>query len=155
LTLFLLERGRLSRPLLYLSSYIKRHRNEYYELLQLVRTQGDNASWLRFFLTAVKETAEGALRQADSLLALRDDNKAKLGSEHRAVVLLDELFINPYITVARAAERLGVSPPTADKTIAHLVKAGMLEEVTGRTWGRTWVAKPILRAIQDQPTDNK
>jgi Fic family protein len=155
ITLFLLERGRLSKPLLYLSSYIERHRNEYYDLLQLVRTKGDATSWLRFFLTAVKETAEGALRQANSLLALREVAKTRLASEHRAAVLLDELFINPYVTVARASERLGVSSPTADKTISRLVKAGMLEEITGRSWGRTWVAKPILRAIQEQPPEDQ
>jgi Fic family protein len=153
ITLFLLERGRLSKPLLYLSSYIERHRDEYYELLQRVRTHGEAAGWLRFFLTAVKETAKGALRQADSLLALRDNTKNELGSEHRAVALLDELFINPYVTVTRAAERLSVSPPTADKTISRLVQAGMLQEVTGRTWGRTWVARPILRAIQETPQE--
>ena len=66
------------------------------------------------------------------------------------MMLLDELFINPYTTVARAAKGLGVTSPTAYKTIGLLEKAGMLKEVTGREWGRIWVAKPILNVI-DEP----
>src|SRR5439155_15495394 len=60
ITLFFVERGRLSQPLLYLSSYIEAHRQEYYESLQRVRTHGDWLSWLRFFITGVTEIATEA-----------------------------------------------------------------------------------------------
>jgi Fic family protein len=149
ITLFLIERGRLSKPLLYLSSYIEKHKDDYYRLLQRVRTHGDWSGWLRYFLVAVRDTARGAIRQGQAMLKLRDEYRAKLGSQHRALTLLDDLFINPYVTVARAAERLGVTPPTARKTIAILEspKVKMLEEVTGRGWGRMWVAAPIFKAV--------
>jgi Fic family protein len=148
ITLFLLERGRLSRPLLYLSSYFERHRRDYYELLQGIRTNGDWRSWLVYFLTAVRETASAALKQGNALLAVREQARAKLTGKHRAAALLDELFINPYITVARAAELLKVSDTTADKTIRLLSDLKMLHERTGRTWGRIWVARPILDVIE-------
>jgi len=63
--------------------------------------------------------------------------------------LLDELFVNPYTTVGRAAKHLGVSAPTATRTIRLLETARMLEEDTGREWGRVWLARPILKAVEE------
>lgn len=148
ITLFLVERKRLSKPLLYLSDYIERHRTDYYELLQRIRTHGDWDGWLRYFLVAVRDTSRSAIKQGRAILELRDQYRSRLEKKHRALTLLDDLFINPYTTVARAAERLGVTSPTASKTIRVLEDAGMLAEATGREWGRIWVAKPILKAVQ-------
>lgn len=148
-TLFLIERERLSKPLLYLSSYIEQHRDEYYARLQRIRTHGEWAEWLRFFLAAVRDTARSAIAQSQAILALRERFRARLGKEHKALALLDELFVNPYTTVARAGEHLGVTAPTAAKTIGILEKANMLEEATGGKWGRIWLARPILKAVDD------
>ncbi len=148
ITLFLIERGRLSQPLLYLSDYVERHRQDYYELLQRVRTDGDWTGWLMFFLSGVEETAREAVGRAGTLTDLREEFRARLTSSPRAVALLDQLFVNPYVTVARAAELLRVSNPTARQAVAALQKCGMLEEVTGRTWGRLYLARPILSAIE-------
>lgn len=147
ITLFLIERGRLSQPLLYLSSYIEQHKADYYALLQRIRAHGDWSSWLRYFLAAIRDTSRSAIEQSQSILKLRERYRQKLRKEHRALALLDELFINPYTTAARAADKLGVSPPTASKTIRVLEKIGMLREVTGREWARVWVARPILKAV--------
>ncbi|MBX3409783.1 MAG: Fic family protein [Phycisphaeraceae bacterium] len=147
ITLFLIERKRLSKPLLYLSSYIEQHKSEYYELLQAIRIEGDWTRWYRFFLTAVRETARSAIEQADALLKLRDEYRDQFKKQHRELSMIDDLFVNPFTTVARAASRLDVTQPTASKTIDKLVKAGMLREATGREWGRVWVAHPILMAV--------
>lgn len=149
LTLFLIERGRLTQPLLYLSEYIERHRQDYYELLQRVRTHGDWQGWIMFFLAGVADTATKAVAQAGRLMDLREEYRARLRTTPRAVELLDELFTNPYITVARAASALGVSNPTARQAVAALEKAGMLEEVSGRAWGKLYLAHPIMRVIED------
>ena len=147
IALFLIERGRLSKPLLYVSSHIEQHRDEYYACLQRIRTHADWPAWLRFFLVAVRDTARNAIDQSQVIVELRDKLRARLAREHRAQALLDELFVNPYTTVARAAEHLGVSSPTAASTIRVLEKAKLLEEATGREWGRVWVARPILAAV--------
>lgn len=146
--LFLIERGRLSKPLLYLSSYIEQHKDDYYGLLQRIRTHGDWSSWLRFFLTAVRDSARSAIDQSRAILKLREKYRDTLKKQHRALTLLDELFINPYTTAARAAERLSVTAPTARKTIALLEKSYLLEEMTGREWGKVWVARAILKAVE-------
>lgn len=151
ITLFLIERGRLSKPLLYLSSHIEQHRADYYELLHRIRTHGDWSAWIRYFLIAVRDTARGAIDQSQAILNLREAFRRKLAKRHRALTLVDDLFINPYTTVARAASSLGVTAPTASKTIRELERAGILKEVTGREWGRTWLAEPILSALATPP----
>ncbi|HEV7505839.1 MAG TPA: Fic family protein [Thermoanaerobaculia bacterium] len=148
ITLFLVERGRLTQPLLYLSDYIESHRQQYYDSLQRVRTEGDWSGWLHFFLVGVEETARAAVRQAGGLMDLRETYRQRLGRKPNALKLLDELFVNPYITAARAVRVLGVSGPTARHAIALLQEEGVLGEMTGRSWGRIYLARPILQAIE-------
>ncbi len=155
ITMFLMERNRLSKPLLYLSSYIERHKREYYDLLQRIRTDGDWLSWIRYFLTAVRDTARSAIDQSQTILSVRDRYRAKLGKKHRALSLLDSLFVNPYTTVTRAAKELGVTHPTAQKTIDELVKVKMLKEATGRGWARYWLAQPILQVVNEPSASGK
>ena len=148
ITLFLMERGRLPQPLLYLSAYIEAHRQDYYDLLQRVRTHGDWMSWLHFFLTGVTEIALEAVGQAGRLMDLREKFRARLRDKAKALALLDELFLNPYMSVARAERVLKVSNPTARQAVTLLQRKGMLEEMTGRTWGKLYLAKPILETIE-------
>lgn len=150
ITLFLVERGRLSQPLLYLSDYIEAHRQEYYDRLQRVRTEGDWSAWLRFFLAGVEETARSAIRQASRLMDLRESYRQRLSRKPNALRLLDELFVNPYLTAARAAQVLNVSNPTARQAIALLQGEGLLAEMTGRSWRRIYLARPILEVIEDR-----
>ncbi len=149
ITLFLVERGRLSQPLLYLSDFIERHRSDYYDLLQRVRTHGEWIPWLRYFLTGVEETARDAARRAHRLLELREK---MLGHSERALV--DQLFSNPYISISKAAKVLGVSQPTATKVLRKLEAGGILQEITRRTWGKIYVARAVLSAIE-QPAEGK
>lgn len=150
ITLFLVERQRLSQPLLYLSAYIESSREAYYNHLQRVRTHGDWTSWLKYFLEGVIVTARAGVQQAGELMDLRETYREQLRGRARALALLDELFTNPFTTVARAAEQLGTSKPTATQAINLLRDNGMLAEITGRSWGRIFVARPILDAI-DRP----
>ncbi len=148
ITLELIERERLAQPLLYLSAFIEANRQDYYDLLQRIRTHGDWQAWIRYFLTGVEQTAKQASAQAKSLLDLRDKLRAQLVDKPRAQLLIDELFKNPYVTVARAQQLLAVSNPTARAVINVLTNRGMLEEVTGRQWAKLYVSRPILRAIE-------
>ena len=150
ITLFLIERNRLSKPLLYLSSHIERHRREYYDLLMAVRTDCAWDDWLRYFLLAVRDSSRSALKQGDELLAVRDAYGRELEGRHRSQALMEMLFLNPYTTAARAAENLNVSRPTAMKTIEELEKAGLLTEMTGQSWGRRWAAGPILNVLRGE-----
>lgn len=151
ITLFLIECQRLPQPLLYLSAYFEEHRREYYECLQRVRTRGDWLGWLQFFLVGVTQTAQAALSQARWLLDLREEYRARLRQKPRALALVDELFMNPYLTTARAAEVLHVSLPTARQLITLLVSESILVETTGRDWGRVYLARAVLESMEGTP----
>ncbi|HEY6928600.1 MAG TPA: Fic family protein [Thermoanaerobaculia bacterium] len=146
--LFLIERKRLSQPLLYLSAFFEANQQSYYDLLQRVRTEGDWTSWLRFFLKGVSEIAKEAIARSAKLTDLRERYRKKLKESGRALRLLDVLFQNPYITVARAQKILKVTNPTARAAVGELQRARILEEISGRTWGRLYLAKPILRILE-------
>jgi Fic family protein len=146
-TLFLLERKRLSQPLLYLSAFIDAHKSDYYDLLQRVRTHGDWVPWIRFFLQGVTETANAAGDQARALQGLREKYRAQLRDKPNALGLIDDLFINPYMTIGRAAKILGKTHPTARATITTLEGTKILREITGRQWGRFYVCQPVLDAL--------
>jgi Fic family protein len=149
ITLFLIERGRLSQPLLYLSEFIERNRDDYYRGLMRIRTHGDWAGWLHYFLAGVEWSARRAVRQAQQLLALRESMREKVSGAPRALALVDGLFENPYLDAKRVKALLGVSDPTARKALGALEAAGLIAETTGRAWGRQYLARGVLAAIED------
>lgn len=155
ITLFLMERERLSRPLLYLSAYIERNRGDYYDLLRNVRTRGDWHSWLVYFLRGVAEISREAVERSGCLMELREKLRKKVATSGNAVRLLDELFKNPYVTAARAEKLLSVSNPTARQAVKRLEDAGILHETTGRSWGKLYLARPILEIIDPEESDDK
>ena len=81
ITFLLCERGVLRKPVLYLSHYFKRHRQEYYDRLQAVRDAGDWEGWLAFFLRGVAEVSVEAAETARRILALRERHRSR---NHRA-----------------------------------------------------------------------
>jgi Fic family protein len=150
ITLFLMERGRLSQPLLYLSDYIERHRDDYYRLLLRVRTHGDYQAWVRFFLVGVEETSRDAVRRVQKLIGLRE--RLLLGDYGKgSAALIMQLFQRPHTSVAQAAKVMEVSHPTAAKVLQALVAAGHLREITGRSSHRAYVAQAILDALERSP----
>jgi Fic family protein len=153
ITLELIERKRLSQPLLYLSAFIEAYKQDYYELLQRTRTHGDWTRWIRYFLSGIEQVSKDASAQAKSLLDLREQLRGKLAGKPRAQQLLDKLFENPYITVARAQRLLNVSNPTARALINELVAQKILEELSGRRWAKLYGSRPILRILEPAAAD--
>jgi Fic family protein len=141
ITFLLHQWGLLRRPLLYLSLWFKRHRDEYYARLQAVRDEGAWEAWVRFFLDGVAETAQGSASAAMAILELRERDLARVREACRspsAPRLLDALFREPMITVARVQRLLDVTNPTANSLVKDLARVGILKEVTGRSWGRVF-----------------
>lgn len=147
ITLYLMERERLSQPLLYLSAYIEARRLDYYDRLQGVRTDGDWPAWVHFFLAGVEQTAREAARQTMQLIDLREEIRLRVRNKPKALALIDHLFFNPYITVRRAQEILDVSTPTARNAIAALEQVGMVADVTEGAWRRLYLCRPILDVL--------
>ncbi len=156
ITLLLCEEKVLDQPTLYLSLYFKKHRDRYYELLQIVRLQGDWEAWVEFFLEGVIETSTQGVATAQRLQLLFDDDRAKVATVGRssasALQLLDELQRSPILSVVQVTSRLRMSAPTVQKSFDHLVKLGVVNEITGSRWGRLYRYEKYL-AILDEGTE--
>lgn len=84
ITLFLMENKVLTKPALYISYFLKRNRVEYYDRMTEVRSKGNYEQWIRFFLTAISESAQDAIQTVDLLTALHEKNEARIGELGRA-----------------------------------------------------------------------
>lgn len=145
ITLFLIERGRLTRPLLYLSAYLEGHREEYYVRLQRVRTHAEWVPWLLFFLEGVRETAVRATRQARALARYHAECRTHL--KGRALALADELVRTPCMTVPEARRVLDASDAAARGAIEELQSWSLLEEWAEVRRPRVYLARPILDRV--------
>ena len=145
ITLFLIDRRRLTRPLLYLSAYFEAHRDEYYRRLQRVRTHGEWEPWLLFFLGGVRQTAERGARQARALIALHRQFRSQVRGP--ALALADESFRTPCLTVPQAQRTLAFGNPTARRVVRELQAAGLREEYAEKRLPRVYLARPILDAV--------
>jgi Fic family protein len=151
IVLFLIERGLLTQPLLYLSAYFERNRDEYYYRLQAVDQRADWENWLIFFLKGIAQQSQDGVSTAELLLGLHLKYKDKLQKRRvtgPTLALLDQIFINPYISIPRATTKLGVSYPTAQASVRRLVAEGILEEVTRRYRNRIYCARELLRIAE-------
>ena len=122
----------LSRPLLYLSLYLKRHRDIYYDHLQRIRTDGAWEDWVRFFLEGVIEVAQSATETTRRVVELVERNRARVHGLGRAsgsaARVHDTAVREVVLTIPWTARHIGVSEPTAAKALAHLVNLRVLEE---------------------------
>lgn len=144
ITLMLCEEGALSRPLLYLSVFLKAHRAEYYDRLTAIRQNGHWEPWLKFFLRGVSQTARAATRTAHDIVALRESHRTALLKNPKALKLLDSLFQQPMVSPNHIAAIVGCTHPTAVKLARDLEARGWLREVTGYERNRLYRYQPYL-----------
>ena len=149
--------GRLPQPLLYLSSYFERHRDEYYDKLQGVRERGDLDAWLRFYLTGVETQANDAVARAERLVDLRESYRTRVveSTRSQAVTLVDSLFANPIITARRVERILNVERPTSLRMLDQLRDLAILTEMaSGPRRQRRFMATEILRVLEAEDADS-
>jgi len=149
----LLERwGLLSAPLLYLSLFFKRHRNEYYRRLSAVRTDGDWEGWIAYFLEGVGTISEEAVESARQVFDLVTRDRAAVlarpAGSMMAMRLFELLPEHPMLTIARVSELLDTTRPTATKAVQTLVDAGVLTESSGKKRDRNFIYAAYLDVIK-------
>ena len=153
LVTLLLEHWKLlTKPLLYLSLFFKRHREDYYRRLNAVRVDGDWEGWLDFFLDGVGTIADEAVASARDLFALVAADRAHvLAHEGMSVVALrifELLPRHPVVTVASVMKLVETTKPTAGRAIELLVAAGVLVETTGKRRDRSFVYRGYLDRLR-------
>lgn len=152
ITFYLCQKGILARPLLYLSIYLKQHREEYYSLLQEIRIEGNWESWLKFFLRGIIVVSEEALANAREIIALKERLTGILVKNTtgglNAIRLLDLLFTKPVVTVADISSALGISHQPAYDLVNQFEKLEILREITGKKRYKKYLFSDYLRIIE-------
>lgn len=153
ITLILCEEQALSRPLLYLSVFLKAHRSEYYDRLTAIREHGHWEQWLKFFLRGVSQTARAATQTATDIVKMREVHRDALMKSPKALKLLDSLFQQPLVSPKRIAEIVGCTHPTAVKLARDLEERGWLHEVTGFERNRLYRYQPYMELFHRETVE--
>lgn len=145
ITLYLVSKGLLKRPILYLSDYLERHRNSYYQCLMKARTENDMGAWLKFFLTGVIKTAENGVKTFSDILAVEKENEGKaqeLGTRSaNTLKILNRMYKIPIIDATAVKSATGLSTASAYKLISEMERVGLLSESTGEKRGKIYILK--------------
>jgi Fic family protein len=151
ITLLLCAEGVLKDPMLYLSLYFKEHREEYYELLQKVRTQGDWEGWVAFFMTAICKTSQQATQTARNLNRLAHEDRKKIHQIKRAsgsaLRVHQALLQRPIISIPRACEMTGLWTTSVTTAMKYLEKIGIVREITGSKRNRLFSYVEYMNCI--------
>ena len=152
ITLYLVSRGILKQPVLYLSDFFERNRQLYYDNLMRVREKNDLLQWFKFFLVGVIETAKSSTSTFDNILKLKKQVETQLqtlGSRTaNAQKVMYYLYQHPMIGAAKVGEVAGVSPASAYKLIADLEQFGILKEITGGKRSKMYVFDAYLKLFK-------
>lgn len=147
ITFWLCWKAILQRPLLYLSEYFKRHRQEYYDRLQQVREAGNWEDWMAFFLEGVRSVATEASETARRIQALRAEHQLLLEDATGGHLVLDRLCRQPMLTVNQIRDVIGMTYPVAADLVRRMEALGLLVEVTGRSRNRVFAYRPYLALL--------
>ena len=153
ITYYLHWKGGMEKPLLYLSYYFRKYRQEYYDRLNMVRDNGDFEQWIAFFLKGVVVTADSAVDAAKQIMELQSRHRSLLWqkkiSSPLAVGILEKLFYSPYVSVNDVARDFSISYQAASTLISQLEGAGILKEITGRKRDKRYIYADYLQILEE------
>tara|TARA_R110002110_G_scaffold105641_5_gene265405 strand:- start:196 stop:1146 length:951 start_codon:yes stop_codon:yes gene_type:complete len=144
----------LSKPVLYISHYLMRHRARYYDLLQATREDGDWESWLNFFLTGIYEVSNEASATARKIVDLREAHRESVTDSFgraagNGLKLLEHLFRMPVVTVQTVAAFLDLTYTGASNLVNKLEENGLLNEITGQSRNRVFRYEPYIALFSE------
>ena len=130
--LFLMKKGCLVSPSLYISSYLESHRDEYYGSLERISEEGDWLGWIRFFLIALVNQADDNLKLIRQIIELYDQKKLEITDllhSDQAIHILDFLFDTPVFRATELHHRLGIQRQRAAHYLRKLKDASLIAEL--------------------------
>ncbi len=160
ITLLLCEKDVLTKPVLYLSHYFKRYRQQYYDSLQAVRDNGDWEQWINFFLQGVYEVSQESTETARQILQLRERHRQLITEElgrsanngHR---VLEHLYKMPIVSVPQIRDLLGITYPAANNLVSQFQKLGLLYEMTAQKRNRRFEYRDYMLLFSETNVNNK
>jgi Fic family protein len=153
ITLYLISKGLLTRPTLYLSDFFERNRTAYYDALNIVRTQNDIGHWLRFFLVGVEQTATRSKQTFEEIIRLRQETERKIMSmgkrAKKAILLLNWLYSQPITNSNTIARVLNTTSQSANTLAREFLDAGIFREMTGYRRNRLFIFQKYVDLFAD------
>lgn len=153
ITFILCVEGVMSEPMLYLSLYFKKHRQSYYDHLQLVRETGDWEEWIQFFLKGVIETANQAITTAQNILKLFTEDRKKIEATGKpsasSLIVHHYLQRYPIADAKKVEESCQISLPTANKSLRNLASLGIIKEITGKARNKIYIYQKYLDILNE------
>ena len=154
ITMFLLANGLIEVPVLYLSSFFKKHQKVYYEKLNGYHN-GEISDWLEFFLDGIIETAQSAIDTCDGIIRLREYNSKQIQKLNRTasestMKVIENLYKIPIVGIADVLKWSELSKPNAYKLIKRLEAIGVLYPVKqgDNEYGQKWGYRDYLRLFE-------
>jgi Fic family protein len=152
ITLYLVNSGLLVKPTLYLSDFLEKNKEHYYDNLTAVRTKNDLVQWLKFFLEGIHVTAENSIQTFKEIIALRASVETKIISLGKKQMLaksvLQYLYSQPITDMQSIANEVNVSIPTVSRLLNDFVKLGILIELTGFKRNRIFAFEQYLKLFR-------
>jgi Fic family protein len=154
ITLFLIEKSVLTKPLLYLSSFFEKDKNLYYDNLTRVRTHNDMLQWIKYFLVGIAETANKATTTLASVISLKTDTEKQiqleLGKRIKSGLLLHNYLLHqPLVSIKDVQETCKLSPKAAGDLVDIFVEQKILKEFTGNTRYRIFIYEKYMNLFND------
>lgn len=150
--LYLMEKGLLAKPVIYISYFLKKNQVEYYDRISEVRRSGNFEQWIRFFLEAVSKAATDSLESINKLSNLHDKNLEKLPKTTRSKdnlrAVFDYIEQYPIIDIKRTAKELDISYNTVATAVKKLVELGILQETTNAARNRVFAYEQYLGILR-------
>ncbi len=150
ITLMLVDKNILGKPLLYLSAYFEKNKGLYYDNLTFVRSKSNMKQWLKYFLVGVAETAEQASDTLSKILVMKDNYEDKINKEfgrksQNAFKLLQYLLKKPIVNVNEIKSELSLSYSAANSLISDFLTSGFIKEVTGHSRNRVFIFDEYIK----------
>lgn len=150
--LYLMERRLLSKPVIYVSYFLKKNQVEYYDRISEVRRSGNYEQWVRFFMEAVSAAAVDAVSSIEKLSKLHTENVKLLPKSTRSRDTVRELFDyleqHPIIDIKHTAADMGVSYNTVSAAVKKLIQRGILKETTNAARNRVFAYESYLDILR-------
>ena len=152
ITLFLMEKQALGSPSLYISYYLKKNRIEYFDRMSEVRNKDNYEQWIKFFLRAVRESADESVDTIKKLSALHEQNLAVIESMGRAAknarILFSYLEQHPIIDIRKTADELGMAFNTVSSAVKRFEECGILRQTNNASRNRVFEYEGYLEILR-------
>ena len=148
ITLYLVSKGLLQHPILYISDFFEKHRQLYYDNLMRVRTTNDFNQWMKFFLTGIIEISQKGIQTFDGILQLQRELDELLKTfksrEGNARKMINYLYSQPVLIPTTISKLISLSDASVYKLISDFERLGIVKEITGSRRGRIYVFNKYL-----------